>query len=90
MGKIKNRVDTSGNRKKKESKKSRRPIHQYTKEALRYALFEIREHKMSVRKASITYGVPKTAIHDRLSGRIVEKPRKIGPSPVLSVAEEKA
>lgn len=72
----------------------KRHIHQYLEEALSESLKQIRENNLSVRKASNIYGVPKTTIHDRLSGRISDKPRRMGPTPVLSTcwtqAEEKA
>ncbi|KAJ8964810.1 hypothetical protein NQ314_004617 [Rhamnusium bicolor] len=77
-------------KKKKTCKGNKHPIHQYSEEALRDALLQIRNNNFSVRKASRIYGVPKTTIHDRLSGRIAEKPSKMGPSPVLSTAEENA
>ncbi|KAJ8968105.1 hypothetical protein NQ314_002460 [Rhamnusium bicolor] len=85
MGKTSN---VEKKKKKKTCKGIKRPIHQYSEEALRDALLQIRNNNFSVRKASRIYGVPKTTIHDRLSGRIAEKPRKMGPSPVLSTAEE--
>lgn len=36
------------------------------------------------------FGVPKTTLHDTLSERIAEKPRRMGPPPVLTTTEEKA
>lgn len=88
MGKVKS--NSQEKKRKKNCNGTKRPIHKYSEKALRDALFEIRENNVSVRKASRIYGVPKTTLHDRLSGRIAEKPRKMGPPPVLNEAEEKA
>ncbi|KAJ8930636.1 hypothetical protein NQ314_016551 [Rhamnusium bicolor] len=71
-----------------EISQSKRPIHQYTEEALSDALKAVREEKISVREAGRRFGVPKTTILDRLSGRIKQGPRKMGPNTVLTADEE--
>lgn len=70
------------------SEKGKRVIHKYKEDALVKALNDIRGNVCSVRAASVKYGVPRTTLHDRLSGRIAEGPRKMGPETVLSNAEE--
>ena len=49
---------------------------------------EVRSGKLSVSRAAKVYGVPKSTLHDRVSGR-VSHGHKPGPKPYLSVAEEK-
>ncbi|KAI4461697.1 hypothetical protein MML48_5g00010854 [Holotrichia oblita] len=44
---------------------------------------------MKIREASRMYGVPKTTLIDRLSGRVPEKLRRPGPQPLLGVEGEK-
>lgn len=66
----------------------KRPIHQYDEKALTDALFEIREHDLSIREASRRYGVPRGTLQDRLHGRIQEGARRMGPQTVLSQDEE--
>lgn len=70
-------------------KLTKRPIHQYSQEALLNALKAIREEKLCIREASRKFNVPKTTLQDRLSGRIKEGPRKMGPTTVLTTDEEK-
>ena len=41
-----------------------------------------------VNRAALDYGVPRTTLKDRLSGR-VEHGRKPGPTPYLNTVEEK-
>lgn len=65
----------------------KRPIHQYSEQSLASAL-EAVKNGTSIRSASREFGVPKTTIQDRISGRIKEGPRKMGPQTVLSLEEE--
>lgn len=67
---------------------TKRQFHNYTEDALSNALIKIREHNWPIRKASREYGVPRGTLQDRIHGRVVEKPRKMGPDTVLSLAEE--
>lgn len=66
----------------------KRAFHKYSEEALNEALKKIREENWPIRKASKEFRVPRTTIQDRIHGRIVEKPRQMGPDTVLSGAEE--
>lgn len=61
----------------------------YDELTLAQAITEIRSGKTSIRAASRIYGVPKSTIQDRISGRIPEGPRKMGPNTVLNMREEK-
>ncbi|KAK9717495.1 CENP-B N-terminal DNA-binding domain [Popillia japonica] len=65
-----------------------RKMYQYNKEDLRKALDEIRKKQIKIREACRKYGVPKTTILDRLSGRVPEKLRQPGPAPLLTVEGE--
>ena len=57
-------------------------------EAMRKALLDIRENKISLRKAAQKYELSRSTIHDRLLGKVGEGPTKMGPDPYLSVEEE--
>ena len=51
------------------------------------ALREVREGRMSERTAATTYGVPRSTLRDRLSGRVRVQPdgsTRPGPSTVLT------
>lgn len=69
--------------------KFKRKLFQYSGEALQAAMKGIREDKMAIREASRIFSVPKSTLHDRLLGKISEKPGKTGPEPLLSVDVEK-
>lgn len=62
-------------------------INKYTDEAMTNALSSIRSG-MTISKASRQFGVPRGTIHDRLSGRVKEGPRKMGRSSYLTPTEE--
>lgn len=53
------------------------------------ALQEVRENKLSIRKAAAKYGVPRSTFHDRVTGKIAEGRVTKGPDPYLSTKEEK-
>ena len=59
----------------------------WSEESLMLAVTDIREKKISFRKAEVTYGIPKSTLHDYVSGK-VEIGCKPGPSSILTVAEE--
>ena len=50
------------------------------------AMQEVKEHGLSIRKASYKYGIPRSTIHDHVTGKI-ERVRH-GLSPVLTEEEE--
>nr|CAD7267128.1 unnamed protein product [Timema shepardi] len=64
--------------------------HSYSTNALSEALRAINYDKLSVREASRRFGVPRTSIQDRLSGKVSlqDGDHKMGPDPVLSKEEE--
>lgn len=79
--------------KKKEVRGKNRPktkikIFQYSHEALKAALHEIKENKMPVKLASRTYVVPRATIHDHLLGKIPAKQGKTGSEPLLTAEGE--
>lgn len=74
--------------KPKVSKKPKRYFFQYDENSLRLALIDIRENGMNARAACRKYGVPRTTVQDRLSGRIPEGPRRMGKNTVLNANEE--
>ena len=47
----------------------------------------IKENQMSLRSASQVYGIPKSTLHDHLSGKV--KSTKRGPPTVLTNTEER-
>lgn len=61
----------------------------YTEEDLKKALSEVRDNKKSIRQISKEYGIPKTTILDKISGRRPDGVKKPGPEPVLGVDGEK-
>ncbi|GBP07377.1 hypothetical protein EVAR_69469_1 [Eumeta japonica] len=69
--------------------KGKRLIHKYSEQALQDALNDIREGGTSILGASVKYGVPRSTIQDRLHGRVLEGPRRMGPPTILTHAEEK-
>lgn len=72
----------------KMSTKGKRYIHKYSEQSLQDALCEIRTGGMSILGASVKYGVPRSTIQDRIHGRILEGPRRMGPPTILTIAEE--
>ena len=56
-------------------------------EKFKHALDDVSQLGLSVREAASKWGVPKSTLHDRLSGRI-EVHRRAGPPTVLTKAEE--
>lgn len=56
---------------------------QYTEEAISAAVADVRNSKLSIRKAAAKYKVPKSTISDRLTGKVTEG-SKWGSKPVLS------
>ncbi|KAH3728535.1 hypothetical protein DPMN_024343 [Dreissena polymorpha] len=52
------------------------------------AIEAIRSKAMSKRKAAMTFGVPRSTLLDKLSGRVPEARTRPGPATVLSAAEE--
>lgn len=61
----------------------------YTEEALSNALSDIRGNIRSIREACRLYGVPRSTVQDRLSGRVAEQKRKVGPDPMFGFEGEK-
>lgn len=66
----------------------RGPYRTYDYDSLNKAYIAVKECKLSVRKASVTYGIPKTTLLDRLSGRIDIDVVKPGTSPLFSQEQE--
>lgn len=69
-------------------KKPNRTNSGYTEEALSNALRYIRENNHGIRETCRRYGIPRTTIQDRLSERVTEKPRKVGPDPIFGIKGE--
>lgn len=72
-------------------RKSSRRLFNYSEDNLIKAIEEIRNKTMGIREACWTYGVTKTTVHDRLSGKVATNAKpKVGPGPVLGCdGEEK-
>ena len=64
-----------------------KPKNSYSQEKLDLALNAVRKNGLSISKAARTYGVPKTTLWDKFTGRtpII---RKMGRMTVLSTEEE--
>lgn len=60
----------------------------YSPSAMTNAYRAVLEQNVSVKRASITYGVPQTTLRQRVLGRINPDTTSSGPSPVLSQEEE--
>ncbi|KAL0902494.1 hypothetical protein ABMA27_000348 [Loxostege sticticalis] len=73
--------------KSKKKKRNEEPSRRfaYTEEALASALSDIR----GIREACRHYLVPRSTIQDRLSGRVAEQKRKVGPDPIFGFDGEK-
>ena len=63
------------------------PKFNYNHEAMQNALDAVEKGGMSKRKASKCFGVPRTTLSDKLSGR-TPRERKMGHSPILTEQEE--
>lgn len=65
-------------------KKTGRRLFDYEEKDLIKAIEAITNKSMGIREACRVYGVPKTTVHDRLSGKVsANKKPKVGPDPVL-------
>ncbi|XP_072179879.1 uncharacterized protein [Diadema setosum] len=64
------------------------PKRLYTEESLQEALKRVRLGELSQRQASVQYGIPRSTIFDKLSGRRPEEYCKLGRAPYLTPAEE--
>lgn len=62
---------------------------QYSEEALAKAIQAIKIEKKGIRETCHLFGVPRSTIQDRISGRSKEPPRKVGPEPILGPDGEK-
>lgn len=71
-------------------KKTRsRKLFSYSEKNLQLALQAIRENNVGVRAAAKEYGVPKSTVQDRISGKRLDVLRKTGPQPIMTVEGEK-
>lgn len=61
----------------------------YTQKQLEEALDQLRKKNLSVRAAATKYGIPRSTLHDKLSGKRPEGLEKRGPEGFLSKNEEK-
>ena len=61
---------------------------QWSNEAVSSAMEAVKSGQ-SVFRAALTYGVPKSTLHDRISGRSIHG-KKPGPDPYLTSTEEKS
>ena len=64
-----------------------RELLKYSAERMDSALKEVREGRMTCYAASKIFGVPRSTLRDKLSGRSPEG-RQMGLNPVLTTAEE--
>ncbi|XP_071505566.1 tigger transposable element-derived protein 6-like [Diadema antillarum] len=60
----------------------------YTAESLQEALTRVKGGELSQRQAAKEYGIPRSTIYDKITGRRPEGINKPGPSPYFSMAEE--
>ena len=61
---------------------------QYQPEQIALAIRMVKSGQLSKKAAAKAYGVPKTTLLDKLSGRVPETPTKPGPKTVLTAGEE--
>lgn len=66
---------------------SKRKYHKYTEENLQNAVTAIKNGG-KIRKICPDFCVPRSTVQDRLSGRIRDGPRKMGPDPYLTLRNE--
>lgn len=64
------------------------PTRQYTAESLSLAIEDVRHNKLSLRKAAMQYGIPKSTLSMYVAGKL-EIGVKRGPASILSVEEER-
>ena len=69
--------------------KANRPskLREWSDEAMRAAMSSVQGGEMSINRAAIEHGVPKTTLKDRMSGRVLHGSNS-GPKPYLSKEEE--
>lgn len=60
----------------------------YPESALAAALNSITDNGRSIRSPNKKFNVPRATLHDRIHGRILEGPRKMGPVTILTDEEE--
>lgn len=60
----------------------------YHPEQMALAIQMVKNCQLSKQAAAKAYGVPKTTLLDKLSGRVPEAPTKPGPKTILTKAEE--
>lgn len=72
-----NHLDKIGRKKKKK----------WTEEAMERALIEVKSGKCTVRQAAKEFGVPKSSLGDRVSGRVTPGSRS-GPAQLITCADE--
>lgn len=60
----------------------------YEETALQNALQAVRSKQLSIRKASAQYGVPRSTLQDKITGKTVDAYRKMGPDTILNTREE--
>jgi hypothetical protein len=60
----------------------------YKPEQMAMAIHMVKTGTMSKKLAAKSYGVPKTTLLDKLSGRVPEAPTRPGKKPELTAAEE--
>ncbi|KAF9803401.1 hypothetical protein SFRURICE_007247 [Spodoptera frugiperda] len=70
-------------------KKETRRIHRYCNEDLQQALIDIRKKGRGVRETCRKYGIPRTTVQDRLSGKMCDDMKQKGPDPILGIEGEK-
>ncbi|KAI4468028.1 helix-turn-helix psq domain [Holotrichia oblita] len=63
------------------TKKSK--FHQYNEEALRKAVERVKAGG-KLREICRAYGVPKSTVQDRISGKVAKTSMQMGPDPILS------
>lgn len=67
--------------------KTKRKFHNYTEQDMQNVLEAIKNGS-KIRAACSKFGVPRTSVQDRLSGRVSQKQRKMGPDPYLTQQNE--
>lgn len=66
----------------------KRKLFNYSEEALKEALHQIRSSQISIREASRQFRVPRATLQDRLHGRRGDTLKKTGPQPIMSIEGE--
>lgn len=70
------------------SKPKKKKTANYTAASLELALLDIRENQTGLREACRKYGIPKSTLQDRKSGKRPDRIGKKGPEPVLGLTGE--